>query len=92
MAAVEVRAEHYTDIDVELLMLSGNCLVAMAREIIDHHCDGDGWVPGTDDPAAIAASAGGLLDFAVVAVADARRWHRDGTGAALLRAIREPPR
>ena len=89
MAGVEVRGDHYTDVDVELLMLSGHCLVGMAREILDHHSDGDGWVPGTDDPAAIAAAAGQLLDFAVVAVADARRWHRDGTGAALLRAIRE---
>ncbi len=88
--SVQLRAEHFDQVDAELVVMAGQQIVAMAHDIVHHHSDGTGWYRDLDqDPAETARSARALIDQVEAATREARRWLAEGERPARMRALNQ---
>ncbi len=87
---VEIRVEHFTDLDRNVLIEAGQTLMAWAWEWVFHEHDGTTWYRDwSDDPIETAEELRHIFDQADRALHEARRLAHQATSAARLRALAE---
>ncbi len=87
-----VRAEHFTESDRDLLLLSGQRLMGWAHDFAFHECDGQTWYRSPDDdPVETAHLLVERIEGAERAACQARRLLSDAMCAAHTRAHTEQP-
>lgn len=83
----DIRADHYSDDDRQMLAAAGDALVAWAHDIATHEADGQRWDNSPQDDAVLmAARLGWLLAATTTTLERATAWYTDATDNARRRA------